>query len=154
MTKKSIIPFCIITLCLLCSCGKTGSQESSADKKDTLQEIEADTEKTAENKTTIPSAEEIAKKLQGKWQSVDDAKSFIEFKGEFHTDIYDNEAMEKEKFTISKSCPDTDNPNLKSEKAEFLVVGDMCWFIEQVDEHDLVLNYTSRGNTLRYKKVK
>ena len=151
MTKKSIIPFCIITLCLLYACGKTGSQQSAKNNKDSLQENK---EIKADNQETIPSAEEIAKKLQGKWQSVDDAKSFIEFKGEFHTDIYDNEAMEKEKFTISKSCPDTDNPNLKSEKAEFLVVGDMCWFIEQVDEHDLVLNYTSRGNTLRYKKVK
>jgi hypothetical protein len=101
-----------------------------------------------------PTDKTIYQLLQGKWQSIDDAKSIIEFKNEYYADYYDNVKGEENKFWLDKGCPDSKESGNAGENEKYLVVGDMCWFIVNVTESRLELNYTARGNTLVYKKIK
>ena len=92
--------------------------------------------------------------LQGKWQSADDPKSVIEFKDQYYARYYDNVKGEENKFWLDKSCPDTDESGNTGENEKYLVVDGLCWFINDITESHLDLTYTSRGNTLIYKKIK
>jgi hypothetical protein len=157
--KRIITFFSLACLLFFLACSQKNTKGSTQEeKKDSLVEKTGKSEKTedanqsADSQSITP--EEISKKLQGKWRSLDDAKSIIVFEGEYHIDIYEKEELEKEKFSIAKACPPSENPNLKSDKYEYLVVGDMCWSIDTLDEKNLILMYTARGNILRYEKIK
>jgi FtsZ-binding cell division protein ZapB len=121
---------------------KTDLGELSKKKLELEAKSNANTEKT------------IYQLLQGTWQSYDDPKSVIEFKDQYYIDYYDNEKIDENKFWLDKSCPDTGESGKTGENEKYLVVDDMCWFINDVTESLLDLTYTSRGNTLMYKKIK
>lgn len=121
---------------------KTDLGELSKKKLELEAKSNANTEKT------------IYQLLQGTWQSYDDPKSVIEFKDQYYIDYYDNEKIDENKFWLDKSCPDTGVSGKTGENEKYLVVDDMCWFINEVTESLLDLTYTSRGNTLMYKKIK
>jgi hypothetical protein len=156
--KKTITVINILLSVLLFACNGTESKKTTDTPKDSVVEKAEETEKPEKN-TQNPdnqadTPESISQKLQGKWRSLDDPKSFIEFKGEYRVDIYGQEEDAKEKFSIAKECPESENPNLKSDKFEYIVSGDMCWSIDSLDTKKLVLMYTARGNILRYEKIK
>ncbi len=97
-------------------------------------------------KGTIEFSEEQAfnlNLLQGKWVSLDDADSKIEFSGAKKLDYYQDEKMSEGSFLIQ------DN--------KYLVVSDggneFEYIITELSDENLTLIYTPRGNTLRYKKV-
>lgn len=78
--------------------------------------------------------------IEGKWESTDDQKSVIEFRGSNKIDYYDDEIMSQEVYEIIDT-------NLK-------VGEDMEYTIIELTEDTLVLTYLARGNTLTYKKIK
>ncbi|MCU0444622.1 MAG: hypothetical protein MUE85_06850 [Microscillaceae bacterium] len=157
--KKIIIVLHLIGGSLLFGCSSSNSQKNSETPKDSIppKTEETETKKEVPEKSQKPDAdtpEAISQKLQGKWRSLDDAKSIVEFSGEFRLDIYEKEQLTKEKFSIAKACPESENPNLKSDKFEYIVAEDMCWSIDTLDDKNLILMYTARGNILRYEKIK
>jgi hypothetical protein len=96
----------------------------------------------------------IFESLSGKWQSVDDKKNSIEFKEHSYSEYYDGKIIEENKFLLDKACPGEEGSGSSGDNEKYLVVGDMCWYIIKVDEDNLELSYTARGNTLIYKKIK
>jgi hypothetical protein len=90
--------------------------------------------------------------LLGKWTSIDDDKSVIEFTETEKTDYYDGEKMGQDKFQIYFSKADL----IKDDNGSHLVVmtydGDMEYTVVHVGANDLELTYLPRGNTLKYTR--
>lgn len=90
--------------------------------------------------------------LLGKWISVDDEKSIIEFTSEEKIDYYDEKEMSREEFQIyfskANQTEDDDGSHLivstDDEVLEYTIV--------HVGANDLELTYLARGNTLKYIK--
>jgi hypothetical protein len=159
--KKNLLFIYILLSSLGFACSGTDSQKSTEAQKDSNVEKVEKSEEVKEPKkisqkpdNQADTPETISQKLQGKWRSLDDAKSIVEFKGEYRLDIYEKEEVGKDKFSIAKACPESENPNLKSDKFEYLIAGDLCWSIDTLDDKSLILMYTARGNILRYEKIK
>lgn len=94
--------------------------------------------------------------LQGKWQSTLDEQSFIELRDHLYIDSYAGEAVDTTEFVLAKSCVADSNTGHSGDNERYLVQPKekMCWEIVSVDEESLELSYTTRGNTLTYRKVK
>ncbi|MCU0439913.1 MAG: hypothetical protein MUC49_18670 [Raineya sp.] len=163
--KNKIIHFgfALIFSSFLAGCGKDESKNT--DKKDSTS-----TEKTTQkvdSSTSTPKTEEKTTKstldlLQGKWQSIDDSRSFVVFENNLRKDIYDGEkSIEDEVFVLSDECQNpldkkvNKEKKLPKEKDKYIscAKSDMCWYILELDDKTLSLSYMSRGNTLTYKKV-
>ncbi|WP_158728614.1 hypothetical protein [Flavobacterium sp. I-STPA6A] len=88
--------------------------------------------------------------LQGKWQSLDDKTNFLVFTKDFRKEIAEGmDSWDIEKYTLSKGSGNKifinqliDNKNMS------------IWGIESLDNNKLTLFYLSRGNFLRYRRVK
>ncbi|MFA5080815.1 MAG: hypothetical protein WC472_04325 [Candidatus Paceibacterota bacterium] len=80
--------------------------------------------------------------LSGRWISLDDEKSEIEFSDKKMTDYYQGQKVSEGSFTVS---------------GEYLTVNsdgeEYKYSIVKVSNEDLILTYLSRGNTLKYKRV-
>lgn len=97
-----------------------------------------------------------AKLLVGKWQSVDDAKSIVEYSDYDLINYYDEKIIDREPYCLSPKCMNYSEVNrAPSSKHEYISVidSDMCWFIVNLDEYNLTLSYTASGNTLNYKRI-
>jgi hypothetical protein len=92
--------------------------------------------------------------LQGKWISVDDNSSVIEFRDNEKIDYYGEEKVSEDEFTLS----DIYSGNIleKGTGGTYLTVGSgddlFEYSLVNISSEELVLTYLSRGNTLRYKK--
>ncbi|MDD4409765.1 MAG: hypothetical protein PHW52_03900 [Candidatus Pacebacteria bacterium] len=87
--------------------------------------------------------EEKAYSVLGKWESLDDPASSIEFNGGKMIDYYQGEKMSEGAFTIKD---DIINTTIDGEVMQYEIVS--------IDNDKLVLSYLARGNTLNYKKIK
>lgn len=100
----------------------------------------------------------VAELLEGTWQHVDDKTTFLVFKDGLRKEIADGmDDWDVEPYTLSDFCTndmdkDTDLPH---EKDRFISCNesDLCWYIVQLDEDNLILSFMGRGNTLEYKRV-
>lgn len=157
--NKKIIHFGLTLLftSFLASCGKEASKKTEDKKDSTEKSTQTSTPKT-EEKTTKSTMD----LLQGKWQSIDDSKSFVVFENNLRKDIYDGEkSIEDEVFVLSDECQNPldkeankeRNPPKEKDKYISCVKTDMCWYILELDDKTLSLSYMGRGNTLTYKKV-
>jgi len=77
--------------------------------------------------------------IQGRWQSLDDENSIIEFNGNNKIDYYKDELIEQNEYVI---------------EGDRLTSGDMTYTIVELTEDTLILTYLARGNTLNYGKIK
>lgn len=97
--------------------------------------------------------------LQGKWQHIEDKSNYLVFEGNYRKETADGmTAWDKEEFSLSDKClneSDRDNV-IEKEEAKYIsgIKSDLCWYIIEVDEENLMLSYMGRGNTLTYKRVK
>jgi hypothetical protein len=78
----------------------------------------------------------------GKWVSLDDQNSEIEFVGTKKIDYYQTQKVSEGNFVI-----DNDYLIVTDEGEEYK------YSIVKVSNEDLILTYLSRGNTLKYKRV-
>ncbi len=90
--------------------------------------------------------------LLGKWTSIDDEKSVVEFTATEKIDYYDGEQMSQDEFQIYFSNTDLTKDNNGSHLIVTTYDGDMEYTIVRVGANDLELIYLPRGNTLKYKK--
>lgn len=79
--------------------------------------------------------------LQGKWVSVDDEKSEIEFKDGLKVDYYDGEFMAEGSIELIGKNLLVD---FESEVFEYVII--------EIDKDKLVLSYKDSGRTLKYKR--
>ena len=93
--------------------------------------------------------------IQGRWTSIDDEDSVIEFKDGMKTDIYSGEEMSRDKFGFYDSLS-VDESSEESENGKYLVVhnrdGAFEYEVLKLSDTELELIYLPRGNTLKYKK--
>ncbi len=97
----------------------------------------------------LPASDEIAldaSLLQGKWRSLDDEKSVIEFRDSYKIDYYNQEKLSEDYFNFD---PYTNH---------LVVTGDdieeaLKYSVEELDQESLVLMYLWRGNFLKYKRL-
>jgi len=80
--------------------------------------------------------------LIGKWLSLDDCDSMIEFDEDNKIDYYQGEKISEDKYDQER-----DNIVVKTEE------GKMEYKIIEISSKKLILIYLARGNTLSYKKV-
>lgn len=80
--------------------------------------------------------------LIGKWLSLDDCDSMIEFDEDNKIDYYQGEKISEDKYDQER-----DNIVVKTEE------GKMEYKIVEISSKKLILIYLARGNTLSYKKV-
>lgn len=114
-----------------------------------------------DNKPTIEKKNVISTNelLQGKWQSMDDKTNYLMFDKNERKEISDGmKTWDKETFVLSNKClneSDKDN-GLELEKDKYISCkeSDLCWYIVSLNKDFLTLSYMSRGNTLKYKRVK
>lgn len=114
-----------------------------------------------DNKPTIEKKNVISTNelLQGKWQSMDDKTNYLMFDKNERKESSDGmKTWDKETFVLSNKClneSDKDN-GLELEKDKYMSCkeSDMCWYIVSLNKDFLTLSYISRGNTLKYKRVK
>ncbi len=91
-------------------------------------------------------------KLHGKWQSVDDPKSFVRIRETQWIDEYEGmpDATSQTQMMVLDECGGNPAPN----GAYISTDDERCFSINVLTETDLELTYMARGNTLKYKKVK
>ena len=96
--------------------------------------------------------------LQGKWQSVEDAKSVFVISGKDFTQYYDGKAMETREFQYSKDCSGNACAGGTSANGCFTSAGKMdieCYTIVSISDSSMEITLVgSTGNTLKYTKVK
>jgi hypothetical protein len=88
--------------------------------------------------------------LQGKWQSVDDKTNFLVFTKNFRKEIAEGmDSWDVEKYTLSKGSGNSIYINQFIDNKEVSI-----WGIESLNSKELTLVYLSRGNYLKYRRVK
>ncbi|UOQ68739.1 hypothetical protein [Hymenobacter volaticus] len=94
--------------------------------------------------------------LQGKWRSAGDDQYVLELKGHRYLDYYGGKLSDSTEFILDKACPSAPEAGHPGDNERYLVQPkeDMCWEIVGVDEESLELIYTSRGNTLSFKRIR
>ena len=94
--------------------------------------------------------------LQGKWQSLDDEKSVINFSGRQQKVFYDNEEVISGNFKLYDNYP-VGIEDIENKTGEYIVVRSrenaFEYRILEINEKTLTLSYLPRGNTLRYERT-
>ncbi|QSH39382.1 hypothetical protein JXR01_03740 [Candidatus Kaiserbacteria bacterium] len=111
--------------------------------------VSSDTNKAPEPTQTDVVA--VTEKMVGEWKSVDDEKSVVVFNANGTTmDIYDGEQLAQGVWEVFETTPqESSGPRLRT-----TINGEeFDYTIWNVDETELVINYSARGNTLRYTRV-
>jgi len=92
-------------------------------------------------------------KMQGRWQSKDDAAYVIEIKGDQFVDWNNNEKVGTGTITFVNNCEEQAND---PESKYFMVIGESeedCYYLIRLEEAVLEYSYLPRGNTLSFTKV-
>ncbi len=113
--------------------------------------------KPVKSMPTPPERKEIPKtstfgKLQGKWQSTEDPKSFVIFEGTKRIDLYQDQDPESKSFKLAANCAD-EKATYSDVKTLYILSEGSCWSINAINSEHLELTYIDRGNILTYKKV-
>jgi len=149
----------------LAGCGNNSQKEATETKQDTASKAKEQLETSKDSQIPekveekMVSAKAPMELLQGKWQSLDDPKSFIIFENDHRKEMYEGDAgaMDDEVFVLSDQCGNESNKNMGVEKEKDKYISckksDMCWYIIQLNDNTLSLSYVGRGNTLTYRKV-
>lgn len=93
--------------------------------------------------------------LQGTWVSTDDANSELKIEGNYWIDIYEGESLSNDLFIISNDCaedPNAENDNNGQYLTTFYDGMNYCYYIVNIDNENLELQFQGRGNTLVYKR--
>ena len=94
--------------------------------------------------------------LQGKWRSIDDPNSVIEFTDKRKIDYYSNEKLFEGDFDLYDYSPVTKNSEA-NENGEYLIVSSNSetfeYRIVELSDQVLTLMYLPRGNTLKYERT-
>lgn len=123
------------------------------------------TEKSDTTSTTKKSAKQnevssrtVDKLLIGKWQHTEDKENILEFTNNMRIEI--GEGMteaDEEPYELALSCmsdPQTEENEDPNRVYIWCPASFMCWEIMSVNEKNLTLIYTARGNLLTYKRIK
>ena len=94
--------------------------------------------------------------LQGRWQSNDDAQSVIELRGNLYYTYYAGAPIDTAEFILGPACSAAGGAEHPNDHATYLVEPkeNMCWEITSLDDKNLTLQYTARGNLLTYRRIK
>ncbi|MBL3658935.1 hypothetical protein [Fulvivirga sediminis] len=165
MKAYQVIIIGLMAQAIILGCGEKRNEDKSAHevKNEAFSEEVKDSEQTLADSVNQekdePREMDNFDMLQGKWQSINDASSYLVFHGDRRKEItlgLENELDEK--FSISNNCESTSDSNgaEQSTQGNYIRVAesDMCWYIIKLNADTLSMSYVGRGNTLTYKKVK
>ncbi|RMB63365.1 hypothetical protein EAX61_02945 [Dokdonia sinensis] len=125
--------------------------------KDTKQAPKKEAIPPVESMPTPAEPKEIPKtstfgKLQGKWQSTEDPKSFLIFEGTKRIALYQGREPDSQPFKLAANCDD-EKATYSKVKTLYILSDGICWSIDAINSEHLELTYVDRGNILTYKKV-
>lgn len=148
--------YVILSIFFSCSTSERGKSDATdtpesttSEPASTIQQVQEEMPEAAA--TEEPSASEL---LLGKWQSLDDPSSGLEFTSDQRISIYAGERTSQDNYVLAGNCESTGNESTTDDpKYLSLPDDDMCFYIIQLDDARLELSYVGRGNTLRYYKV-
>jgi hypothetical protein len=90
--------------------------------------------------------------IQGKWTSVEDSNSVIEFNGNTKIDYYSGSKMDEGSFGLYEGKSFINSNNNGSYLRATIDGDSFDYYIVSVSEDSLVLSYLPRGNTLNYRR--
>lgn len=170
MKFDSPLLFSVVYLLTACSPERNNSSHPVAAKPDVVVQSLDSLSRSAETPVSLgsnelttslapqpgASAKTIYQLLQGKWQSTDDNQYVLELKEHCYLDYYEGKLSDSTEFILDKACPSAPEAGHPGDNEKYLVQPreDMCWEIAGVDEESLELIYTSRGNTLSFKRIR
>jgi len=151
--KLFLLSFLVITIACNQSQNKSPKQDTQKDNPSQTNDL---IEQQAEHQSNAKLTEEL---IQGKWQHIDDTSNYLVFEDNYRKEIAGGmSSWDEEEYTISDGClNESDRANgIEKEEDKYLSCkkSDLCWYIIEVDEENLMLSYMGRGNTLTYKRVK
>lgn len=138
MNSHLITPIILASMVLLgAGCSPSQPQANHEDAQPaTVTETPLD--KTDE----ISSANTEAFKIEGRWQSVDDKESIIEFSNLLKIDYYGDLLMSEAAYQLEEDILRVDS-----------IDGELLYTVIKISQDTLVLSYTDRGNTLNYTRI-
>lgn len=153
---KKIIPIAIILIALVTLAwyyagGKPSADTAMVSETETMQQEDttpAEAVFTNEN----PTKAAVEAGIVGTWRATDDEKSVVEFGADGTTrDVYDGNELSTGSWTVvTTDIGELTGATVLETTINENVYRYMVW---QVNENQLVLNYTDRGNTLVYTRV-
>jgi hypothetical protein len=149
---KKIILFCFL-LSVALSCKKKDQEKTKPNKIDQPVQQDENNNKTPNEITNATNTSLNYKLLQGKWQSMLDAKSTTEFKNNQKIDTYEGIGeTSNAQFLLSDDCIVIANP--KKWNHIVLTESQFCYKIVDIDNQNLEISFTGTKTTLAYKKIK
>ena len=145
----------VTLLSLACNQGQTANQLQDSAKATTSIQNAQRLEKVESSSNPT----ETMELLQGTWQHVEDPTNYLVFEKNLRKEIVGGMSeWDSEVFILSDKCLNESDKGAvaTTEKGYYIscTQSDLCWFVEEVDEDNLVLSYMDRGNFLTYKRVK
>jgi len=142
---KKFIPAALVIIALIVIVGyymdRRGDTETSDDTAAVMQD------------SAVTDAAQVATKMVGTWQATDDAKAVVTFNADGTTvDTYDGEELGMGTWEVTLgSGEDYAHTGIL---LKTVVAGEEYnYLVFTVDDTQLVLNYTDRGNTLSYTRI-
>lgn len=106
-----------------------------------------------EHRVDSRQAPSLVQRLQGRWESVQDGKSYIEFKDKTYIEYYGKEKMTEQALFFAAACKgEPGSETTGDDQAYFTTADGFCYFVSKLTDTELELTYTARGNTLSYLK--
>lgn len=119
-------------------------------------EVKKEDVSLVENNVGAFNATQTIKKLQGTWINIDDPLSSLTFQGNKVINAYnETEVLNNIMYNLSNQCATEVKNNLPKDNYNYIVTsGDSveCYFIEQLDDENLVLKFLGIETLLRFKK--
>ena len=79
--------------------------------------------------------------IQGKWQNMDDKTNFLVFDKNERKEIAKGTKWDVELFSLSDKCLNESGFEVETDKYISCKLSDLCWYVEYIDEDQLVLIY-------------
>jgi uncharacterized protein (TIGR02145 family) len=92
--------------------------------------------------------------LQGKWQDLDDNSSCLLFEKNLKKELYNEKVVGSETFILTDKCPNEESDYGFGSGKDKYISDEFCYYISELNSEYLTLVFMSRGNTLKYKRVK
>jgi len=132
---------------------------AQSNKRSKAKKSKSSSKRSAKSRQAPAKSRDYLGLLQGRWQSLDDAKTYFIVTGDQQVNYYGSDAIDTMTLNFHKEYPvkiSAEEPKLKTggymtaakKKNDFLV-----YTVEALNSSKLVMMYLPRGNLLKYKKV-
>ncbi|GLR19288.1 hypothetical protein [Portibacter lacus] len=132
--------FLICTFFLIAACKNTASEPKLVQPDHTI---------------INPANSETLALLQGRWKNVSDPKNTMVIEGNSKKEEYEGmEVTNLSYFELDNRCINLNMPDQTPETDRYIIIENVCLYIKEISEENLVIANAESGNFLVYQRVK